>query len=163
MHLTRTTSSQNFAGSTYLVLDDLGHMVSCLSFLIGGGRQSPPSQVWPPVKGETFETSVLCWSFSGSAFWRGKEGISMAEVMGIARVIAASRFREAGAKPNLLLVTAYVLYKGIRFRSHKFEQKAWEVGGGRSYGEELRVGAWRGIGQMVSLARDSLWAFGEDL
>ena len=52
-------------------------------------------EVWPPEKGSTFDTSVLCWSFQEASFWRGNS-VAMAEVVTLARSIAANRFREAG-------------------------------------------------------------------
>ena len=53
-----------------------------------------PQQEWPPSPGATFDTSVLMWSFQDAAFWRGKH-VAMAEIIGIARAIAVTRFREA--------------------------------------------------------------------
>ena len=53
-----------------------------------------PQQEWPPSAGATFDTSVLMWSFQDAAFWRGKH-VAMAEIIGIARAIAVTRFREA--------------------------------------------------------------------
>ena len=50
---------------------------------------------WPPQLGVLFETSVLCWSFAESSFWRGKS-VSMAEVISYAKSMALTRFREAG-------------------------------------------------------------------
>ncbi|CAK9079619.1 unnamed protein product, partial [Durusdinium trenchii] len=49
--------------------------------------------VWPPQRGDNFETSILSWSFEDASFWRGNS-ISMAEVMTFVRSIASSRFRE---------------------------------------------------------------------
>ena len=52
-------------------------------------------EVWPPERSDSFETSVLCWSFADQSFWRGKSGVAMSEVASTARVIASTRFREA--------------------------------------------------------------------
>lgn len=52
------------------------------------------TEVWPPEKGSTFDTSVLCWCFQEASFWRGNS-VAMAEVVTLARSIAAYRFREA--------------------------------------------------------------------
>ncbi|CAK9079166.1 unnamed protein product [Durusdinium trenchii] len=49
--------------------------------------------VWPPEKSESFQTSVLSWSYSDHAFWRGPS-VAMSEVVNFARSIASSRFRE---------------------------------------------------------------------
>ena len=51
-------------------------------------------QEWPPVPGKLVQTSILQWSMAPEAFWRGF--VPMSEVIGPARSIATSCFREAG-------------------------------------------------------------------
>lgn len=59
--------------------------------MIGGVPQE-----WPPQLGALFETSVLAWSYKDKSFWRGAKNVSMAEVVGYAKSIALTRFREVG-------------------------------------------------------------------
>lgn len=71
----------------------LGWVAECILFR--PHKTCVSCQAWPPEKGEFFMTSVLSFSFSDAAFWRGK-AVAMSEVVTFARSIVASRFREAG-------------------------------------------------------------------
>ena len=55
-------------------------------------------QEWPPEVGSIFESSVLAWNYDNKSFWRGAKNVSMAEVVGYAKSIALTRFREVGYK-----------------------------------------------------------------
>lgn len=57
-------------------------------------QTSIPFQEWPPSPGAKFDSSILMWSFADAAFWRGKH-VSMAEIIGLAKSISVTRFREA--------------------------------------------------------------------
>ena len=46
------------------------------------------------MEGKISKTSILQWSMMNESFWRGF--VPMSEVLGVARSIAMSRFREAG-------------------------------------------------------------------
>ena len=72
---------------------------------------------WPPQLGVLFETSVLCWSFAESSFWRGKS-VSMAEVISYAKSMALTRFREAGVGGSgevFLTIIQNFLWREIQF------------------------------------------------
>ncbi|CAK9035455.1 unnamed protein product [Durusdinium trenchii] len=65
---------------------------------------------WPPEFGEVFQTSLLAWSFDDSSFWRGKDGVAMSEVIGYAKSMALTRFREGlewGALQSELVVARF--------------------------------------------------------
>ena len=54
------------------------------------------SMDWPPTLGQLFSTSVLAWSYATESFWRGRS-VSMSEIVGYAKSMALTRYREAGS------------------------------------------------------------------
>eukprot|EP00435_Cladocopium_sp_Y103_P021182 s564_g5.t1 len=67
---------------------------SC-EMLVAAGILDPDAtpDEWPPKAGASFDTSVLMWSFQNESFWRGKH-VAMSEIIGTARAISLTRFRE---------------------------------------------------------------------
>ena len=86
--------TNNFHIETLRLVSSIG-LCFKVSYMFSFGHQCH-SQEWPPQLGSMFETSILAWSYSDASFWRGHKNVSMAEVVGYAKSIALTRFREAG-------------------------------------------------------------------